>query len=154
MKIYLQVSLKHSGSLFMYAGHVGGAYAKNSYGNMYVCDSIFCSLFFPSWSIISTKTCKSNMEKKQTKGGRDYRKDKFASDLWEGVKFVGLFGSLIWYSIFVEAGNVLALTSLFLNSHTKNMYYGLMDTIVVGQSLFIVIIYILLPIDPLLFTFS
>lgn len=31
-----QVSLKHSGSLFMYAGHEGGAYAKNSFGNMYV----------------------------------------------------------------------------------------------------------------------
>jgi len=30
----LQVSLKHSGSLFMYAGHKGGAYAKNSFGNM------------------------------------------------------------------------------------------------------------------------
>ncbi|KAL0723717.1 hypothetical protein Bca4012_038316 [Brassica carinata] len=30
----LEVSLKHSGSLFMYAGHTGGAYAKNSYGNM------------------------------------------------------------------------------------------------------------------------
>lgn len=30
-----QVSLKHSGSLFMYAGHEGGAYAKNSFGNMY-----------------------------------------------------------------------------------------------------------------------
>lgn len=31
-----QVSLKHSGSLFMYAGNEGGAYAKNSFGNMYV----------------------------------------------------------------------------------------------------------------------
>jgi hypothetical protein len=30
----LEVSLKHSGSLFMYAGHKGGAYAKNSFGNM------------------------------------------------------------------------------------------------------------------------
>ncbi|KAI8573733.1 hypothetical protein RHMOL_Rhmol01G0299200 [Rhododendron molle] len=30
----MEVSLKHSGSLFMYAGHEGGAYAKNSYGNM------------------------------------------------------------------------------------------------------------------------
>ncbi|GFY85758.1 RNAligase [Actinidia rufa] len=30
----LEVSLKHSGSLFMYAGHEGGAYAKNSFGNM------------------------------------------------------------------------------------------------------------------------
>ncbi|KAJ9546068.1 hypothetical protein OSB04_025775 [Centaurea solstitialis] len=32
----LEVSLKHSGSLFMYAGHEGGAYAKNSFGNVYV----------------------------------------------------------------------------------------------------------------------
>jgi hypothetical protein len=31
-----QVTLKHSGSLFMYAGHLGGAYAKNSFGNVYV----------------------------------------------------------------------------------------------------------------------
>lgn len=36
----LQVSLKHSGSLFMYAGHKGGAYAKNSFGNMYAYDCI------------------------------------------------------------------------------------------------------------------
>ena len=34
--LFLQVTLKHSGSLFMYAGHHGGAYAKNSYGNVYV----------------------------------------------------------------------------------------------------------------------
>lgn len=34
--VFFQVSLKHSGSLFMYAGHAGGAYAKNSFGNMYV----------------------------------------------------------------------------------------------------------------------
>ena len=31
-----QVTLMHSGSLFMYAGHHGGAYAKNSFGNVYV----------------------------------------------------------------------------------------------------------------------
>ncbi|ONM52094.1 RNAligase [Zea mays] len=31
----LEVTLKHSGSLFMYAGHHGGAYAKNSFGNVY-----------------------------------------------------------------------------------------------------------------------
>ncbi|KAI3515607.1 hypothetical protein L1887_14508 [Cichorium endivia] len=30
----LEVSLKHSGSLFIYAGHEGGAYAKNSFGNV------------------------------------------------------------------------------------------------------------------------
>jgi hypothetical protein len=34
--LFLQVTLKHSGSLFMYAGHHGGAYAKNSFGNVYV----------------------------------------------------------------------------------------------------------------------
>lgn len=37
----LEVSLKHSGSLFMYAGHEGGAYAKNSYGNMYTAVGVF-----------------------------------------------------------------------------------------------------------------
>lgn len=36
MMLALQVSVKHSGSLFMYAGCEGGAYAKNSFGNMYV----------------------------------------------------------------------------------------------------------------------
>ena len=41
----LQVSLKHSGSLFMYAGNEGGAYAKNSFGNMYV-QIIFDALLF------------------------------------------------------------------------------------------------------------
>ncbi|KAK2989860.1 hypothetical protein RJ640_001529, partial [Escallonia rubra] len=35
----MEVSLKHSGSLFMYAGHAGGAYAKNSYDNMYAQDT-------------------------------------------------------------------------------------------------------------------
>lgn len=37
----LEVSLKHSGSLFMYAGHEGGAYAKNSYGNIYTAVGVF-----------------------------------------------------------------------------------------------------------------
>ncbi|KAL5711348.1 hypothetical protein ACHQM5_021812 [Ranunculus cassubicifolius] len=36
-----EVSLKHSGSLFMYAGHEGGAYAKNSFGNIYTAVSVF-----------------------------------------------------------------------------------------------------------------
>jgi hypothetical protein len=40
----LEVTLKHSGSLFMYAGHHGGAYAKNSFGNMYVV--VICVEFF------------------------------------------------------------------------------------------------------------
>ena len=29
-----QVSMKHSGSLFLYSGDNGGAFAKNSYGNL------------------------------------------------------------------------------------------------------------------------
>ncbi|XP_057956592.1 tRNA ligase 1-like [Malania oleifera] len=37
----LEVSLKHSGSLFMYAGHKGGAYSKNSYGNIYTAIGVF-----------------------------------------------------------------------------------------------------------------
>ena len=41
----MQVSLKHSGSLFMYAGHEGGAYAKNSFGNMYASEFKPSSLF-------------------------------------------------------------------------------------------------------------
>lgn len=43
----MQVSLKHSGSLFMYAGHEGGAYAKNSFGNMYAQERLCLSLFSP-----------------------------------------------------------------------------------------------------------
>ncbi|KAH6811023.1 RNAligase [Perilla frutescens var. frutescens] len=38
-----EVSLKHSGSLFMYAGHEGGAYAKNSYGNIFVIPCVYNS---------------------------------------------------------------------------------------------------------------
>lgn len=34
--VFLKVTLKHSGSLFLYSGDNGGAYAKNSYGNLYV----------------------------------------------------------------------------------------------------------------------
>lgn len=43
----VQVSLKHSGSLFMYAGHEGGAYAKNSFGNMYAHKRLRLSLCSP-----------------------------------------------------------------------------------------------------------
>jgi hypothetical protein len=39
-----QVTLKHSGSLFMYAGHHGGAYAKNSFGNVYV--ALICADYY------------------------------------------------------------------------------------------------------------
>lgn len=37
----LEVSLKHSGSLFMYSGDHGGAYAKNSYGNLYTAVGVY-----------------------------------------------------------------------------------------------------------------
>ncbi|XP_073144502.1 tRNA ligase 1 [Henckelia pumila] len=47
----LEVSLKHSGSLFMYAGHVGGAYAKNSYRNIYTAVGVFVlgRMFREAW---------------------------------------------------------------------------------------------------------
>ncbi|KAI4383820.1 hypothetical protein MLD38_009617 [Melastoma candidum] len=47
----LEVSLKHSGSLFMYAGHEGGAYAKNSFGNIYTAVGTFVlgRMFRESW---------------------------------------------------------------------------------------------------------
>ncbi|CAK9216079.1 unnamed protein product [Sphagnum troendelagicum] len=37
----LEVTLKHSGSLFLYSGDNGGAYAKNSYGNLYTAVGVF-----------------------------------------------------------------------------------------------------------------
>nr|DAD27929.1 TPA_asm: hypothetical protein HUJ06_029397 [Nelumbo nucifera] len=47
----LEVSLKHSGSLFMYAGHEGGAYAKNSFGNIYTAVGVFVlgRMFSEAW---------------------------------------------------------------------------------------------------------
>ncbi|KAL9235068.1 hypothetical protein vseg_009864 [Gypsophila vaccaria] len=47
----VEVSLKHSGSLFMYAGHKGGAYAKNSYGNIYTAVGVFVlgRMFRAAW---------------------------------------------------------------------------------------------------------
>ncbi|KAK9124336.1 hypothetical protein Sjap_013938 [Stephania japonica] len=47
----LEVSLKHSGSLFMYAGHEGGAYAKNSFGNIYTAVGVFVMgrMFREAW---------------------------------------------------------------------------------------------------------
>ncbi|KAF3330233.1 hypothetical protein FCM35_KLT05564 [Carex littledalei] len=47
----LEVSLKHSGSLFMYAGHEGGAYAKNSFGNIYTAVGVFVlgRMFRKAW---------------------------------------------------------------------------------------------------------
>ncbi|KAM0952110.1 putative tRNA ligase 1 [Dioscorea sansibarensis] len=47
----LEVSLKHSGSLFMYAGHEGGAYAKNSFGNVYTAVGVFVlgRMFHEAW---------------------------------------------------------------------------------------------------------
>ncbi|KAK6142035.1 hypothetical protein DH2020_013864 [Rehmannia glutinosa] len=52
-----EVSLKHSGSLFMYAGHEGGAYAKNSYGNIYTAVGVFVlgRMFREAWGSQSTK---------------------------------------------------------------------------------------------------
>ncbi|KAH9311379.1 hypothetical protein KI387_026414, partial [Taxus chinensis] len=57
-KATLEVSLKHSGSLFMYAGHEGGAYAKNSYGNIYTAVGVFVlgRVFQESWGAqVATK---------------------------------------------------------------------------------------------------
>ncbi|GFQ02089.1 hypothetical protein PHJA_002352800 [Phtheirospermum japonicum] len=53
----LEVSLKHSGSLFMYAGHEGGAYAKNSYGNIYTAVGVFVlgRMFREAWGSQATK---------------------------------------------------------------------------------------------------
>ncbi|KAL8057530.1 hypothetical protein ABFX02_04G190200 [Erythranthe guttata] len=53
----LEVSLKHSGSLFMYAGHEGGAYAKNSYGNIYTAVGVFVlgRMFREAWGSQSSK---------------------------------------------------------------------------------------------------
>ncbi|KAL5831218.1 hypothetical protein ACOSQ4_016572 [Xanthoceras sorbifolium] len=47
----VEVSLKHSGSLFMYAGHNGGAYAKNSFGNIYTAVGVFVlgRMFREAW---------------------------------------------------------------------------------------------------------
>lgn len=47
----LEVTLKHSGSLFMYAGPLGGAYAKNSFGNVYTAVGVFVlgRLFREAW---------------------------------------------------------------------------------------------------------
>ncbi|KAL9252533.1 tRNA ligase 1-like protein [Drosera capensis] len=53
----LEVSLKHSGSLFMYAGHEGGAYAKNSFGNIYTAVGTFVlgTMFHESWGALASK---------------------------------------------------------------------------------------------------
>ncbi|CAM0877320.1 unnamed protein product [Alopecurus aequalis] len=47
---YMEVTLKHSGSLFMYAGH-GGAYAKNSFRNIYTAVGVFvlARMFREAW---------------------------------------------------------------------------------------------------------
>ncbi|KAG6523281.1 hypothetical protein ZIOFF_013137 [Zingiber officinale] len=51
----LEVSLKHSGSLFMYAGHEGGAYAKNSFGNIYTAVGVFVlsRMFVEAWVVVT-----------------------------------------------------------------------------------------------------
>ncbi|XP_058202693.1 tRNA ligase 1-like [Rhododendron vialii] len=53
----MEVSLKHSGSLFMYAGHEGGAYAKNSYGNIYTAVGVFVlgRMFREAWGTEARK---------------------------------------------------------------------------------------------------
>ncbi|KAF8116240.1 hypothetical protein N665_0020s0092 [Sinapis alba] len=57
----VEVSLKHSGSLFMYAGHMGGAYAKNSYGNIFTAVGVFVlsRMFREAWG---TKALKKEAE--------------------------------------------------------------------------------------------
>ncbi|XP_062171894.1 tRNA ligase 1 isoform X1 [Alnus glutinosa] len=53
----VEVSLKHSGSLFMYAGHEGGAYAKNSFGNIYTAVGVFVlgRMFREAWGTQAAK---------------------------------------------------------------------------------------------------
>ncbi|KAL5581190.1 hypothetical protein UlMin_013632 [Ulmus minor] len=53
----LEVSLKHSGSLFMYAGNEGGAYAKNSFGNIYTAVGVFVlgRMFQEAWGAEAAK---------------------------------------------------------------------------------------------------
>ncbi|KAJ6750076.1 hypothetical protein OIU85_000682 [Salix viminalis] len=53
----LEVTLKHSGSLFMYAGHEGGAYAKNSFGNVYTAVGVFVlgRMFHEAWGTAAGK---------------------------------------------------------------------------------------------------
>ncbi|KAK4709518.1 hypothetical protein R3W88_030443 [Solanum pinnatisectum] len=53
----VEVSLKHSGSLFMYAGHEGGAYAKNSFGNIYTAVGVFVlgRMFRETWGTQASK---------------------------------------------------------------------------------------------------
>lgn len=53
----LEVSLKHSGSLFMYAGNEGGAYAKNSFGNIYTAVGVFVlgRMFREAWGAEAAK---------------------------------------------------------------------------------------------------
>lgn len=53
----VEVSLKHSGSLFMYAGHLGGAYAKNSFGNIYTAVGVFvlARMFQEAWGTAAAK---------------------------------------------------------------------------------------------------
>nr|XP_027191505.1 tRNA ligase 1 isoform X2 [Cicer arietinum] len=55
--VTLEVSLKHSGSLFMYAGHEGGAYAKNSFGNIYTAVGVFVlgRMFREAWGTEASK---------------------------------------------------------------------------------------------------
>ncbi|CAL1403373.1 unnamed protein product [Linum trigynum] len=53
----MEVTLKHSGSLFMYAGNKGGAYAKNSFGNIYTAVGVFVlgRTFQEAWGTAAAK---------------------------------------------------------------------------------------------------
>ncbi|VFQ98103.1 unnamed protein product [Cuscuta campestris] len=53
----MEVSLKHSGSLFMYAGNEGGAYAKNSFGNIYTAVGVFVlgRMFKEAWGPFASR---------------------------------------------------------------------------------------------------
>ncbi|EEF36017.1 hypothetical protein RCOM_1399320 [Ricinus communis] len=53
----VEVTLKHSGSLFMYAGHKGGAYAKNSFGNIYTAVGVFVlgRMFREAWGAAAAR---------------------------------------------------------------------------------------------------
>ncbi|XP_048233703.1 tRNA ligase 1-like isoform X2 [Ricinus communis] len=53
----VEVTLKHSGSLFMYAGHKGGAYAKNSFGNIYTAVGVFVlgRMFREAWGTTAAR---------------------------------------------------------------------------------------------------
>ncbi|KAM0897283.1 hypothetical protein ACQ4PT_022649 [Festuca glaucescens] len=58
----IEVTLKHSGSLFMYAGQHGGAFSKNSFGNIYTAAGVFIlgRIFREAWGRKLLK-CRTNL---------------------------------------------------------------------------------------------